>query len=412
MEKSKKGFNLDDIAKATSWSESTVRTYISKKWDKIIKRIGSQYFVVGVLLYTEDEYVKLMSQVNRYSSNPHKPDLPTEAERMVIKARESSLLALDIFNRPATTFKTEGFIVMMFIAWTALFHAIFEIRGISYYYCKDDGDFEYKDGDKKAWELSTCISEYFGTVTSPIKENLKFFIGLRNKIEHRYVPDLDPYVSGECQSLLLNFDELMTHEFGTYYALRETLAVPLQTATLRTPNQIDTLKKFQGRQFNKLKEYIDAFRNDLPNEIYDDPKFSFRVYLIPKCGNHKSSSDITIEFIKYDPNNPDDMGKLEKLTTLIKEKKVQVANQGKFKPSTVTKIVSEKIKKKFTIYNHTQAWKLYDARKQGNSPDGCKYEYCQFDETHGDYIYTQEWINFLIKKLTDENEYNRLICYK
>lgn len=47
MEKTKTGFNLDDIAKATGWSKNTVRTYISKKWDKLIKRLDLQYFVVG-----------------------------------------------------------------------------------------------------------------------------------------------------------------------------------------------------------------------------------------------------------------------------------------------------------------------------------------------------------------------------
>lgn len=412
MQRNNKGFKRDEIAKATRWNISTVKTYISKKWDKLLKESNGLYYSTGISAYSEDEYIRMMSQVNRYSNDPYKPVLPLNVEGLVLKARESVLLALDIYNRPATVFKTQGFIVMMIIGWTALFHAIFEKQYKEYFYHKDDGSFEIIDGDKKAWELSACIANYFGSAISPVKENLKLFIGLRNKIEHRYVPAIDPDICGECQALLLNFDEMITKEFGAYYALKDTLAVPLQTSSIRTPNQIETMKRFQGKQYKELKEYIHAYRDALPEEIYNNPKFSFRVYLIPKIGNHKSSSDIAFEFIKYDPENPNEFEPSKKQIALIKEKKVQVANQGKFKPLTITQIVSEKIQRKFNIHNHTQAWKYYAVRKPGNNPQGCKTDYCQYDEVHKDYVYTQAWVDFLVRKLSDEDEYKRIISYK
>lgn len=319
MQKTNKGFKKIDIANATGWSISTVRTYVSKKWDKLLKEKNGQYFCDGMSNYTEDEYIRMMSQVYRYSNNPYKPVLPPNVEGLVLKARESALLALDIYTKPATVFKSQGYIVMMIIAWTALFHAIFEKQTKNYFYLNDDCSFQIRDGDKRAWELSTCITKYFGSSASPVKENLKLFIGLRNKIEHRYVPAIDPDICGECQSLILNFDELMTREFGSYFALKETLAVPLQTSTVRTSYQIETMKKFQGENYNVLKEYIDAYRTELPDEIYDDPKFSFRVYLIPKVGNHRESSDVAYEFIKFDSRNSEDYKSLRNQITLIKE---------------------------------------------------------------------------------------------
>src|SRR5690606_25552096 len=111
--------------------------------------------------YSEGEYIRMMSQADRLSNDPKKPDLPLEVERMVVKAREAAILALDIYNRPATIFRTEGFTVMMIIAWTALFHGIFEQKGINYFYLKDDGSPELIDGDEKAWEISKCINEYY-----------------------------------------------------------------------------------------------------------------------------------------------------------------------------------------------------------------------------------------------------------
>lgn len=412
MQKNQTGFRLEDIAREVGWKINTVKTYISKKWDKILMERDGLYFSVGIKTYTEEEYTRMMSQVNRYSNDPYKPELSPNIEGLVLKAREAALLALDIYNRPTTVFKSQGFIVMMIIAWTALFHAIFEKQHIDYFYHREDGSFEIIDGDKKAWELSTCITKYYGSKASPVKENLKLFIGLRNKIEHRYVPAIDPDICGECQALLLNFDEMITNEFSKYYALKETLAVSLQTSTLRTPNQMKTMKKLQGKQYTELKEYLDAYRRELPDDIYNDPKFSFRVYLIPKIGNHESSSDIAVEFIKYDPKNPNDYESLKKYIALIKEKKVQVANQGKLKPSTISQMVSEKIRRNFSIYNHTQAWKYYDVRKPGNNAQDCKTEYCQYDEVHKDYVYTQEWVDFLVKELSNEDKYNRVISYR
>lgn len=175
--------------------------------------------------------------------------------------------------------------------------------------------------------------------------------------------------------------------------------------------QQEVIKKFQGRQYDELKDYIDSFRDDLPDEIFDDQKYSFRVFLLPRIGNHKSSSDIAVEFVKYNPNDPE-YKELRRQIALVKEKKIQVANQGKYKPGDVKKLVEPKIGKKFTIYNHTQAWKMYNVRKSGETPNGCKTEYCQFDDVHKDYIYTQAWVDFLINKLSDEEEYERVISYK
>lgn len=79
-----------------------------------------------------------------------------KTREFIQKSRESALLALDIYNRPATSFRSSGFIVMMVIAWTSLFHAIFEEQGVKYFYRKKDGKhYEYVDGEKKHgnWKL-------------------------------------------------------------------------------------------------------------------------------------------------------------------------------------------------------------------------------------------------------------------
>ena len=234
-------------------------------------------------------------------------------------------------------------------------------------------------------------------------------IGLRNKIEHRYAPKIDNHVGGECQALLLNFDDLLVENFGTYYALKDLMVFPLQTANFKDGERNKMIKKFQGKQYNDIKEYIDVYRESISDEIYNDPKFSFRVYLMPKVGNHKASSDIAMEFIPYDVNKKEDIEALKSHVTLIKEKTVQVANQGKFKPSAVVNYIKEKIGKPFTLNKHVQAYKYYKIRTDSK---GCKTDYCQYDEPHKDYIYTQKWVDFLVEKLSDEEEYQKVVSYK
>lgn len=411
--KTKQPFTLKELSDfvGSGWSESTPRTYLSKKWKGLLTKVKQGYVVnTDQFVYSEDEYCRMMSQSRTKSDEPFKPELSDNIECLVEKAHEAAILAIDIYNRPMTSFRSQGFIVMMIIAWTSLLHAIFEKEDIVYYYLRD-GKPEIIDGDKKAWELATCIDKC-SKLTEPIKTNIKFFIRLRNKIEHRYAPMVDMAICGECQSLLYNFESLLTAEFGIYYSLNNTLSIPLQVITQRATWQTESMKKYQAKHYNELKEYIDTYRSELSEDIFASPEYCFRVYLIPKTGNHATSSDVSMEFVKYDPTNAEQFAGLEQNITLIKDRIVQVANQGKLKPSDVCKAVSVKIGKTFNVSDHTKAWKYYKVRKQGYQGDGCNIKYCQFDDVHHDYIYTQDWVDFLVAKLSNDDEYSRIKAYR
>jgi hypothetical protein len=243
---------------------------------------------------------------------------------LIAKARESAVLAVNVYNNPGTVFRSSGFIVLMNIAWLSLLHAIFEKRNIKYFY-KDKGDrrkYVMVDGEPKAWELGKCASEYFQGNNNSIYQNILFFIELRNKIEHRFLPELDPTIFGECQSYLINFEEILVSEFGTKYALADTLMFALQYSRIRTDEQLASVRKVQSKHFNEVKGFIDSFRKNLDDSIMADPKYAFKVFLVPKPANREQGSDAVVEFIKYDYNNPEDMKQYDNLVTLIKEKTV------------------------------------------------------------------------------------------
>ena len=50
-------------------------------------------------------------------------------------------------------------------------------------------------GDKKTWAIGDCLREHFGEGNPPVRKSIDFIIGLRNKIEHRYVPGIDAHVA-------------------------------------------------------------------------------------------------------------------------------------------------------------------------------------------------------------------------
>ncbi len=104
--------------------------------------------------------------------------------------------------------------------------------------------------------MSKCIKEYFKDKNTPSRENLNFFIGLRNQIEHCFLPALDLEIFGECQALLLNYEKLLTQEFGENYSLGESLAVPLQLLTIKPEWRNRVLKEIRSKEYETIKEYI------------------------------------------------------------------------------------------------------------------------------------------------------------
>jgi len=315
--------------------------------------------------------------------------LPLKVSNLLEKAKESALLAVDIYNKPKTSFRAGGFVVLMCIAWTALLHAIFEKKKQKYFYPDDKNPKRYKkiDGDYKVWELLISAKEFFQDENNAMYKNICFFYALRNKIEHRFMPSIDPIISGECQAFLLNFEELLVKEFGQKHSIVESLFIPLQFTEQRK-----ILPK--TKQEIKILTFIKHFRDSLSSDVSNSQKYAFKAFFIPKLGNHRNSSDIAIEYIKFDPYNQEEMKKYAKFIVGIKEKTVQVANQGKYKPSKVLEIIEERTKNKKNMSWHTQMWKKHNVRPNSKN---CEIEYCQYDEPHKDYIYTDAWIDLLIK---------------
>lgn len=335
--------------------------------------------------------------------------LPYEVKALLTKARESALLAVETYNRPTAAFRSGAYIVLMVIAWTALFHAIFHRRRTKPYYRRTGSRrFMKTDGEYKRWELAECLRQFFGDQNPPERKNLDFFVGLRNKIEHRTLPQLDNEIFGECQAMLLNFESLLCSEFGERQAIRGGLSFALQFSQTAPKNPNTATAKQEVRRFRMVKSFIDSFRSSLSTDVQNDMAYSFKVYLVPKVGNHSSKDAVAVEWVKYDPTKPEEMAKYEKVVAMIKEKQVPVANLGLLKPGEVVRQVHRRIGKHFTMHTHVQCYRHFNARpaKRAADPTACDPRYCVYDHMHGDYGYKPAWVEFLVEKLADPATYD------
>ena len=341
--------------------------------------------------------------------------LPRKVKGALEKARDSALLAVEVYNKPAVKFKSGGYITLMVIAWTSLFHAIFFKRKLKPF-CKEHGRFVRIENDFKYWELGECLSQYFTADTgNPVRKNLEFFIPLRNRIEHRSMPELDASIFGECQAMLLNFDEMLEKEFDAKYCLRECLSFSLQLFP-SSESLVDAVK--YKPESKPVVEFIQQFRSTISPEVTASGKYSFKAFLI-QVANHRSENALPVQFVHYDKLSDEEKKQFGHVVAMVKFKEVPVANLHIIRASDVVKKVqaglgNPKIDRggkpadRFNVTVHMHCWKRYKVRPSGGSatPQETNWRYCIYDERHQDYGYTQAWVDFLIEKLKDPAEFD------
>lgn len=328
-----------------------------------------------------------------------------KAKILLESSLNSAIAAVETYNRPNTNFRIENYIILMVIAWTKLFHAYFQATiGSRYFYKEKNGRYKIIDGERKAWELMECIKIYQrkedNLLSEAVVANLHFFIGIRNKIEHRHwsSSELDIMLFGECQSLLYNYENMIVSLFGDMYSINTCLAYSLQFSQFRSQNQIASQKTLLSKDMLDIKKYIDKYRTDLPQSIFDSQEFSIKLLQIPKVSN-TNRSDLSIEFVKWSELDETDKENYRKVASIIKDKivKQKVSNADLLKPSHVIKEIQKRTTVRISQNLHTMLWKSFSVRPSKESDDKFNTNdiYCIYDEPHNDYLYTEAWVCFL-----------------
>lgn len=332
---------------------------------------------------------------------------PKKYAHHLIAAKEEALFACDLYNQHRQARSVEGFLIHMAIAWCNLLQAIFERDGVAYFYRKANGRYEYVDGERKSWDLGKMIKERFPDSSDPVRRNVEFFIGLRNKVEHRLTSAarsaLRAVVAAKAQSYLRNFERLLSTEFGSGESLAGDLHLPLFLSSLDDA-AIQAVKDIRKALPKGVASYIADFDASVDEAVSKSDAYEFKMYLIPKTGS-AAASDTALEFVNVKNLTEEQRETLDKALVIIRDRQVEVANLHRMKPGAVISKVKQHYPK-FSITHHAWAWRFHNVRPSGAKEKSTKAKtdprYCIYDQGHDDYVYTEAWVRLLIEDLGND----------
>ena len=282
--------------------------------------------------------------------------LRSVATELLTKSREAALSAVQIFNSPLITFRSEIFIVLMNIAWTYLLHANCRKKGIEYrYFQEKNGRRKFdrtKAGAYKHWELERCLNDAASPIDRDSANNLRFLIGIRHEIEHQMTSRLDNSLSAKFQACCLNYNTYVKQLFGEDQGIDRYLAFSLQFSSI-SKEQAESLPGLEELPSN-IRAFVEGFENSLSEEEFNSPKFAYRVLFVAKTANRKGQADQVIEFVKAGSPLAEDVNKAY---TVIKE-----TERPKLLPSEVVAKLKADGFPRFGMSHHTDLWKALAAR--------------------------------------------------
>lgn len=174
-----------------------------------------------------DHFIEIQSSYDPLTLlNPYK-------DARLIRARETMMAAVQIFNNPSLNFKTEMFCVFANIAWTYLIH-------------------EKMEKSKKGSTIlgngnSITVSGTLDKKICPIKnaaviENLKQIIKIRDAVEHTFFVGGEDCFGHLFQACCINFEKHMIEWFGNHLSMAKQLSLALQFVRLNKQQivQIET----------------------------------------------------------------------------------------------------------------------------------------------------------------------------
>jgi hypothetical protein len=306
---------------------------------------------------------------------------------LIRSSREAALAAIQIYNNPLITFKTENYIVLMNIAWTYLLHAYYRENKIEYRYYEIKKlrrkYIRMEDGQYKYWDLSKCLKYEQCPLDKNTINNLKFLIGLRDNIVHRRATELDTYLSGRYQACALNYNHYIKQLFGGKFALDENLSYSIQFSELSF-QQAEALVEAESSIPQPIRAYVAQFDKSLNEDEFNSDRYSYRILFTKKLAGKPGQADRVIEFI--DPKS--ELAKnISKDYWMIKEEE-----KMKFRASDVVGAVKKEGFDSFTIGKHTKLWKALDAK---NPARGYGIMVCGF------WYWYQRWVDFVLNHLKE-----------
>ena len=124
-------------------------------------------------------------------------------DKLLEKAQEAFILAIEIYNKPTIKYRVEGFSFFICNAWELMLKA---------YLIKTKGEdsIYYKDNQDRTISLENCIKQIFTNDKDPLRINLEKIIELRNTSTHFITEEYEMVYVPLFQACIFNFYEKMS----------------------------------------------------------------------------------------------------------------------------------------------------------------------------------------------------------
>jgi hypothetical protein len=317
-------------------------------------------------------------------------------------ARESCLAALRVWNDPVARFRTGAFSLLFVTAWNGLAIALAQRDRREWRQINDDGSVRINgEGEEQSRETTELVGDAFpGSARQGLRENVQFWVDLRNCVAHRHLPALDVSVIPQAHAGLLNIEGVLVTEFGSEYALAESLSVPLQLSGFRDPGILSSRKKLQASLPLDVQAVVARAETAAP-ELLGDPTFVMRVAFIPVVPGSGRNPDALAYFVKPGAV-PSELA--EALDHYVVLPKVSIGSRPNFAANAVIAEVERRTPFKLTAPQHADAARRLGVRPpKGEADRTVDIRYAEYITSSKRYLYSQSWIDRLVVALSADS---------
>jgi len=277
-ERTDEPFSIQEVADATGYAPSSVKTHLSKKLGGyLVFETGHDHYIAeGVAReFSRAEFVEYMSQKSRRVQQSPADRI---AETMMHRAGDAFELALESYQRRSLRHRVQAFCLLMVDAWEMLLKGEWiEARGtdaIERPTGHDDSSAESgaaspasDQSDDLAGDtltirsLEDMLSLSYDDEQHPVRHNILHLLNLCDQREYLLVPDLEPAVVPLFRAAASNF----RRRYRGTMDEDPVAHAPAQIAFPADANSVnlDVLRQRYGHQtYERAKRYLDRLEAD------------------------------------------------------------------------------------------------------------------------------------------------------
>lgn len=288
-ERTSEAFSIQEVADATGYAPSSVRTHLSKKLGGyLVFETGHDHYIAeGVAReFSRAEFVEYMSQKSRRVQQSPADRI---AETMMHRAGDAFELALESYQRRSLRHRVQTFCLLMVDAWEMLLKGEWvEARGtdaIERPPSEDPSPEESDDapptsdqsGDDRSGDTPTIrsledmLSLSYNDEGHPVRHNILHLLNLCDQREYLLVPDLEPAVVPLFRAAASNFRRRYRGTMDEDPVAHAPAQIAFRADA--TSVNLDVLRQRYGhRTYERAKRYLDRLEAD--RDQHDSRRFA------------------------------------------------------------------------------------------------------------------------------------------